>query len=100
MQDFIIFSPRTFEKFLSGSYQSSFVLDEITENELEAELENMNSNNSFGYDEISTKIIKITAKEPSLPLTHIFSLSFSLGIIPESLKIALVTPIIKGNEQK
>ena len=82
----------TFEKFPYGSYQSSFALDAVTENELEAELENMNSNKSFGYDEISTKIIKIIAKELSIPLTHIFNLSFSLGIIPDSLKIALVTP--------
>ena len=59
----------------------------------------MNSNKSSGYDEISAKIIKITAKEISKPLTHIFNLSFSFGIIPDSLKIALVTPIFKGNEQ-
>ena len=59
----------------------------------------MNSDKSFGYDEIATKIIKITAKELSIPLTHFFNLSFSLGIIADSLKIAQVTPILKGNEQ-
>ena len=89
----------TFEKFLSGSYQSSFSVDVITENELEAELENISSNKSSGYDEVSPKIIKTIGKEISKPLTHIFNLSFSFGIIPTSLKIALVTPIFKGNKQ-
>ncbi len=55
----------TFEKFLSGSYQSSFSVDVITENELEAELENINSNKSSGYDEVSSKIIKTIGKEIS-----------------------------------
>ena len=32
-------------------------------------------------------------------MTHIFNLSFSYGIVPDSLKIAVVTPIFKGNEQ-
>jgi hypothetical protein len=48
----------TFEKFLSGSYQSSFSVDVITENELETELENINSNKSSGYDGVNSKIKK------------------------------------------
>jgi hypothetical protein len=71
----------------------------ITEYELELELENMKLNKSSGYDGINANITKITAKEISKPLTHIFNLSFSSGIIPDNLKIALVTPIFKGNEE-
>ena len=59
----------------------------------------MNSDKSFGYDEIGTKIIKITAKKLLTPLTHIFNLSFSFGIIANRLKIAQVTQIFKINEQ-
>jgi hypothetical protein len=89
-----------FEKFLKGSYQSSFFLiNAITENELEIELENTKSNKSSGCDGIIAKIIKITAKALSKPLTHIFNLSFSSGIMPDILKIALITPIFKGNEK-
>jgi hypothetical protein len=47
----------------------------------------------------NANITKITAKEISKPLTHIFNLSFSSGIIPDNLKVALVTPIFKGNEE-
>ncbi len=93
----------SFEKYLSVSYQSNFFLNAITEHELELELEleleNMKLNKSSGYDGINAGITKITAKDISKPLTHIFNLSFSSGIIPDNLKVALVTPILKGNEE-
>ena len=56
-------------------------------------------NKSCGYDGINANIIKVVAKEISEPLTHIFNLSFSSGIIPDNVKIALVTPIFKDNEE-
>jgi hypothetical protein len=89
----------SFEKYISGSYQSIFFLNAITEHELELELDNTKLNKSSGYDGINANITKITAKEISKPLTHIFNLSFSSGIIPDNLKVALVTPIFKGNEE-
>ena len=33
----------------------------------------------------------------SKPLTPIFSLTFSTGVIPDDLKVAFITPIFKGN---
>ena len=89
----------SFDKYFKGNYQSSFFLNPITEHELELELKNTNSNKSCGYDGISTNVLKRIAKEISKPLTHIFNLTFSNGIIPDKLKIALVTPIFKGNER-
>jgi hypothetical protein len=58
-----------------------------------------NLNKSSGYDDINSNITKITAEEISKPLTHIFNLLFLSGIIPDNLKVALVTPIFKGNEE-
>ena len=86
----------SFDKYLTGSYQSLF-LNPITEHELEIEMKNMKANKSFGYDGISTKIIKIIAEEISKPLVHIFNLTFSIGTIPGSLKVAI---IFKGNDEK
>jgi hypothetical protein len=57
----------------------------------------MNQNKSPGYDNISSKFIKLTASNISEPLAHIFNLAFLSGIIPDKLKIALVTPIFKAN---
>ena len=78
----------SFDKYLKGNYQSSFFLNPITEHELELELKNMNSNRSCGYDGISTNVLKMITKEISKPLTHIFNLTFSNGIVPDKLKIA------------
>ena len=53
---------------------------------------------SAGHDEFNTKLIQTIKLEISKPLTHIFNLTFQSGLIPYSLKIALVTPIFKANE--
>ena len=82
-------------KYLSGSYPSSFFIDAVTQNELENEIANMKPNKSSRCDDINTKI----AKEISKPLAHIFNLSFLSGIIPDNLKVALVTPIFKSNDE-
>ncbi len=87
-----------FEKYLKGRCKSSFFLNPITENELEVELKNMKSNKSCGYDGICTNIVKLIATEISKPLAHIFNLTFSTGIIPNNLKVALITPVFKAND--
>ena len=48
--------------------------------------------NSFGYDEISTKILKISTNFICSPLTYIFIKSVSTGIFPERLKYSVVKP--------
>ena len=58
----------------------------------------MNINKSPGYDDINIKTIVSCAKQISKPLTHICNLSFLSGIIPDKLKIAVVTPVFKANE--
>ena len=58
----------------------------------------MNAKKSPGYDGISSQVIKAISTEISEPLSHIFNLTFFSGTIPDDLKIALVTPIFKANE--
>jgi hypothetical protein len=50
----------------------------------------MNMDKSPGYDGINIKTIMSCTKEISKPLAHIYNLSFSSGLIPEKLKIAVV----------
>ena len=56
-------------------------------------MKKMKSNRSCAYDGINTKIIQFSSKEIPQPLTHIFNLTFSTGIISDDLKIALISPI-------
>ena len=69
----------------------------ITEYEMKMEIENLKINKSPGYDEISAKILKAVSTEISEPLAYIFNLTFTTGVIPNSLKIALVTPVFNAN---
>ena len=73
-------------------------LEPTTEVEIEEELKIMNINKSPGYDDINIKTIVSCAKQISKPLTHMCNLSFLSGIIPDKLKIAVVTPVFKANE--
>ena len=91
-------SKTTFDKYLTNSCKNSFFINPITKYELENEINNLNAKKSPGYDGISSQVIKAIATEISEPLSHIFNLSFLSGTIPDDLKIALVTPIFKANE--
>ena len=70
----------------------------ITEHEIITKIDQLKSNKGAGHDEFNTKLIQTIKLEISKPLTHIFNLTFSSGLIPDSLKIALVTPTYIANE--
>ena len=98
MRKKLLNSKTNFDKYLINSCKGSFFINPITKDELESEINNLNSKKSPGYDGISSQVIKAIATEISEPLSHIFNLSFVSGTIPDHLKIALVTPIFKANE--
>ena len=54
---------------------------------------------SRGIDEINSKVVKYVASYTSIPLSHIFDLTFATGKIPNDLKAALVTPVYKASEK-
>jgi len=56
---------------------------------------------SSGYDEVSTKILKISAPFISSPLSYICNKSMSSGTFPTRLKYATVKPLLKkGDKEK
>ena len=83
---------------VSGNYVENVFIEPVTEHELLTKINNLNENKSAGHDEISAKMIKTICKEIVKPLTHIHNSTFLTGQIPHFLKIALVTPIFKADE--
>ena len=83
--------------FLGERSMDSIFLDGVTEKEVEIEISTLNSNKSCGHDEIPPKFVKQISKHIIKPLTYIFNQSLTTGVIPDDLKIALVTPIYKAN---
>ena len=55
-------------------------------------------NKHRGYDDIIFNVVKKCFGVLYKPLLHIFNFSFQTRIFPEELKIASVTPILKGGE--
>ena len=48
---------------------------------------------SCGVDGISSKVVKYVAQYISIPLWHIFNLTFTTGKIPNDLKVALLASV-------
>jgi hypothetical protein len=58
----------------------------------------MKLKDSHGYDEISTRILKMSAPHILSLLTYIFNKILSTGIFPDRLKFSEVKPLYKdGN---
>ena len=66
-----------------------------TTNEITKILKSIKTKNSFGYDEILTKILKLSAPFITSSLTYICNKSLSSGVFPERLKCTIIKPIYK-----
>ena len=93
-------SNSTYEQYLTNKNLNSIFLRPIEEHEVENEITNLNPNKSPGFDGYSAKILKNIYQSISKPLTHIYNQTFIMGIVPDQMKIALVSPIFKANENK
>ena len=63
-------------------------------------IDKLECKSSCGVDEIRSKVIKYVAPYVSVPLSHIFNLTFATGKIPNDLKVALITTLYKASEKK
>ena len=57
------------------------------------------TNKSVGYDDFSPKVIQLIAPLIKQPLTSILNKSLFTGVISQKLKISVVTPIYKNEEE-
>jgi hypothetical protein len=83
---------RPFAK-ISWQYASTYEIEKV--------INSLKTKNTCGYDEISNRIIKLTAPYIISPLTYICNAVLSTGVSPDRLKYAIVKPIFrKGNKQE
>ena len=73
-------------------------LKPIVEMDIIKIIDKFNANKGAGNDNIGNFIIKRVANEIAKPLTMLFNLSITTGIVPEKLKIAKVIPIYKKDD--
>jgi hypothetical protein len=73
----------------------NIIFENTTTGEIEAIIKKLPLKGSSCYDEVSTKILKISATFISSPLCNIINKSLSSGIFPDRLKYSIVNPVHK-----
>ncbi|CAF4841982.1 unnamed protein product [Pieris macdunnoughi] len=78
---------------------TSFVLRDTDNDEVLNVLMGLKSNSAPGWDGIPTQFLKLTADIIVPIIVHLINLCFALGVFPDALKIAVVTPVYKGDDK-
>jgi hypothetical protein len=68
----------------------------ITRHEVEKIIKSLNASNSCDYDEIPVKIVKISSRYISSPLTKLCNRILSTGVFPDYLKYSEILPLFKS----
>ena len=62
-------------------------------------IKSLTAKNSYGYDEVSTKLLKISAKYICSLLTHMCNKAITSGTFPERLKYSIINPLYKKGDK-
>ena len=71
----------------------------VTSKEIENVVKSLKPKGSHGYDEIPTKILKLSIPYILSPLTYLRNLMISTGTFPTPLKFAEIKPLHKKGEK-
>ena len=87
-----------FQNYLGESATYSMFLFNTTEAEIIKIIKSLKNTNSTGFDNFSTKFIKLSAPILAPALVKLFNLSIQTGVYPDLLKVAKVIPIFKKGD--
>jgi len=76
-----------------------YKMEQYTTGETEKIIKELKSKSSCGYDEITTKILKISSPFIVSPLTYICNRMLSTGRFPDRLKYSEIKPIYKKGDK-
>ena len=89
-----------FVKEVNKLRYTTFQSKPTTTTDTENIIKTLKPNNSFGYDKISTKLLKITAPFISSPLNYICNEVLTKGIFPDRLKYSIIKLLYKKGNKK
>jgi hypothetical protein len=78
----------------------SFYFEPTSINEINKIIKSLKIKDSYGYDEISTRILKISAQFIASPLTFICNQILNAGIFPDRMKLSIIKPLLKKGSNK
>jgi hypothetical protein len=88
----------TFKDYFTEHVTSTFNLSMVDEEKVQSCISNLKSKTSSGHDGISTYLLKHLNTVIAAPLAIIINQSIRSGIVPNSLKIAKITPVHKKDD--
>ena len=91
----VINSDKTYSSYLNQNFSVEFTFKNASECEVKKNIMSLQSKNSSGFDDISSKLFKTISDPIIKPLCIIFNQSIKSGIFPNKLKIAKIYPIFK-----
>ena len=84
--------------YLNDPVSTFFSFQNVDEDTVSKLIDNNNSKNSSGVDELSTILIKLAKSDLLKPLTTIINQSLHTGMLPDKLKITKVIPLFKKGD--
>jgi len=83
----------------NGNRYSPMVFKSFSTQEIIPIIKSLKAKDPFGYDEVSSKLLKISAGYISSPLTYICNKAISIGIFPDRLKYSIIKPMYKKGDR-
>ena len=84
---------KNYSFYLNKQINSTFTFKNIDEIIVKKTINNLPAKNSCGYDDVSSKLLKVIAPVIIKPLTLLINQVLNTGLFPDKLKIAKVIPI-------
>ena len=92
-------SSKHFTNYLNNRTIKSIFFLPTNENEIIKVVRQLRNTSSAGHDDISVTFIKKVINAIAKPLSSIFNMSISTGIVPDPLKLAKVIPVYKKGDK-
>ena len=86
----IIHTNANYKDYLGNSVTNSFFLKPTNEEKVNSIIKQMKTNKAIGPSSIPTKMLKMSQQIIVKPLIYLINLSFSTGVFPDLLIIAVI----------
>ena len=83
MESAILLVNTPIEKYMSHPLHNSFAIFSVTVTEIIGEISRLNPSKSVGPYSIPVNLLKILKHILAQPLTYLFNVSFSMGVVPD-----------------
>ena len=93
-----ITSGHSSDEYLNNKTELVFIFTPVTEEYIANVISNLKNKSSYGYDNISNKLIKLAKGVQTQPITLISNQILCTGIFPKELKISKGKPLFKSRD--